>query len=121
MQQTAGSLAYHWFLALFLAITDRTFVAKRLYAFGLMFATLVFGGAASALIVFGAPIGSGIEGHVGLTGAAFTIIWIVVRWAVTIVLVMLLFSVYYYFGPNRQAPRWQWVSPGGAPSRCLAA
>jgi membrane protein len=21
--------------------------------------------------------------------------------------------VYYYFGPNRQAPRWQWISPGG--------
>jgi membrane protein len=45
--------------------------------------------------------------------AAFTIIWNVVRWALTIILITLLFSVYYFFGPNRETPRWQWVSPGG--------
>ena len=92
---------------------DRKFLAKRLYAFPLMLATLVIGGVSSALIVFGASIGSGIEGHVGLAGPAFTIIWNVVRWALTIVLITLLFSVYYFFGPNRESPRWQWVSPGG--------
>ncbi len=95
------------------APADRKFLAKRLYAFPLMAATLVIGGTASALIVFGAPIGSGIEGHIGITGTAFTVAWNVVRWALTIVLFTLLFSVYYFFGPNRQTPRWQWVSPGG--------
>jgi len=92
---------------------DRKFAAKRLYAFPLMLATLIIGGVASALIVFGEPIGSGIAGHVGVSGTAFTVIWTIVRWAVTIVLVTLLFSFYYFVGPNRETPRWRWVSPGG--------
>ena len=36
-----------------------------------------------------------------------------VRRAVTITLITLLFSGYYFFGPNRETPPWQWVSPGG--------
>jgi membrane protein len=75
---------------------DRKFVAKRLYAFPLMLATLV--------------IGSGIEGHIGITGTAFTVVWNVVRWAAAVVLITVLFSAYYFFGPNRETPRWQWVS-----------
>jgi membrane protein len=93
---------------------DRKFAARRLYAIPLMAATLVFGGIAAALIVFGASIGHGIEGHIGIAGTAFAVIWPVVRWVLAIVLITLLFSVYYFLGPNRETPRWQWVSPGGA-------
>ena len=93
--------------------TDRGFLAKRLFAFPLMVGTLVIGGFASALVVFGASIGTAIQGHMGLTESAFTVSWDVIRWAVTIVLVTLLFSVYYFFGPNHERARWQWVSPGG--------
>jgi membrane protein len=92
---------------------DRKFLPRRLYALPLMLATLVFGGVASALIVFGAPIARGIEGHIGIAGTAFAILWPVVRWVLAIILISLLFSVFYFFGPNREMPRWQWVSPGG--------
>lgn len=92
---------------------DRTFVAKRLWAGPLMLATLIFGGIASALIVFGAPLGSALEGHVGVAGTAFIVVWTVLRWVLTVIAISLLFSVFYYLGPNRETPRWRWVSPGG--------
>ncbi len=92
---------------------DRKFLVRRLRSFPLMLATIVIGGAASALIVFGQPVGQGIEGHIAVSGTAFGIGWTVLRWVVTIVLISLLFAVYYYYGPNRVAPRWQWVSTGG--------
>jgi membrane protein len=89
------------------------FVKKRLKAFVLILCTVVFGGLSSIFIVEGAPLGHSLSNLIGFHGIGFTIIWTVVRWVLTIILVSLLFSCYYYFGPNREIPSWKWVSPGG--------
>ena len=93
--------------------TNAKFAKKRIKALILMVCTVVFGGIASIFIVEGGPLGTGIESHLPVHGTAFLVVWPVVRWAITIILVSLLFSCYYYFGPNREFPKWQWVSPGG--------
>jgi membrane protein len=92
---------------------DRKFAGKRLIAFVLMSVTVILGGIAAALIVFGQPLGTGIAGHVPFAGTAFIAVWTMVRWLATIIVISLLFSVFYYLGPNRETPKWQWVSPGG--------
>jgi membrane protein len=93
---------------------DRKFLARRLRALPLMVATFVLGVSGACLIVLGAPLGAGIEGHVPLHGLAFTVIWTILRWAVTLILVSGLFSIFYYAGPNRQHPEWRWTTPGGS-------
>jgi membrane protein len=92
---------------------DRKFMARRLHAIPLMAATLVLGGIGAALVILGAPIGSGIEGHVPLHGYAFVVTWTIVRWVVTLIAITGLFSIFYFLGPNRESPRWRWVSVGG--------
>jgi membrane protein len=89
------------------------FVKKRTRALILMVSTVLLGGVASIFIVEGVPLGNAIEGHLPIHGTAFVVGWDIVRWALTIILISLLFSTYYYFGPNRESPKWQWVSPGG--------
>ncbi len=93
--------------------TNAKFLKKRLKALILMLCTVVFGGIASVFIVEGAPLGKEIGSLISFHGAGFNIVWEVVRWVLTVILVSLLFSCYYYFGPNRETPKWQWVSPGG--------
>ena len=94
-------------------VADRKFVAARVAGLVLMVATAILGGIGAALIVFGSSIGHGIEGHLSINHTAFVVLWTVVRWVGTLIVISVLFSVYYFFGPNRKAPRWQWISVGG--------
>ena len=91
---------------------DRKFLKKRLVAFELMLAMLVLGGAATALIVFGAPLGDTLRDNLPF-GRAFVVLWAIIRWAGGIAALTGLFATIYYLSPNRDTPRWVWVSPGG--------
>jgi membrane protein len=75
---------------------DRKFFAKRGVALLLIVAAALLGGVPSPIFTFGEST-----------------VFVVLGWALTIVAVMILFSIFYYFGPNRESPTWHWVSAGG--------
>ena len=89
---------------------DRKLVKKRGVALLLIVAAGILGGVASALIVFGKPLGQGL----GIPDSTpFVVLWTVVRWVLGLATLSVLFALFYYFGPNREKPRWTWISPGG--------
>jgi membrane protein len=91
---------------------DRPFLKKRLRAIVLMGVTAVLGGAATALIVFGQPLGEGLRGWLPFD-EAFVVAWTIIRWLAGLAVLTLLFATYFYLAPNRDSPRWVWLSPGG--------
>jgi len=81
---------------------DRKFVGKRAIALGLIVTTALLGGVPSPFFTFGdSPL------------------LLVLGWSLTVVAVVMLFSVFYYIAPNRDSPRWQWVSVGGIAGAAL--
>lgn len=91
---------------------DRPFVVQRVRALVLLVVTLALAGVATAMVVFGQPIGEAIRDRVPM-GGAFVVVWTVLRWVVALAAVTTLFASLYYLAPNRQTPRWAWISPGG--------
>lgn len=81
---------------------DRKFVGKRAIAMALILATALLGGVPSPFFTFGDSS-----------------LFLVLGWVFTIAAVVVLFSVFYYLGPNRDSPRWQWVSVGGVAGAAL--
>jgi membrane protein len=67
--------------------------------------------ALAVLIVFGGPLGQAVADKAGL-GGAFTLLWSIARWPIAFGAVLLLFGLIYYYAPNADHRRWQWVTPG---------
>jgi membrane protein len=75
---------------------DRKFVGKRAVAILLIIATGLLGGVPSPIFTFGEST-----------------FFVVLGWMLTIVAVVIMFSLFYYIAPNRESPQWQWVTGGG--------
>ncbi len=65
---------------------------------------------APVLLIFGPQLGSWLANGVGL-GEAFALMWNLIRWPVSIVLLMFGLALLYYFAPNAK-PSWRWITPG---------
>ena len=75
---------------------DRKFIGARGIALLLIVATGLLGGVPSPFFTFGDGL-----------------LLSVIGWVLTVIAVVLLFSIFYYLAPNRGKPTWQWVSAGG--------
>jgi membrane protein len=91
---------------------DRSFLAKRAIGAVLLVGGVILGGAASALVVFGSPIGTAIRDTAPISGDAFGTVWTMLRWVVALILINLLFTLLYYLAPNRPRTKWRWTSVG---------
>ena len=92
---------------------ERRFVAKRLVGMAMLGILVLLGGLASALIVFGQPVGNSIASALSVKGPVFDALLTAGRWVVAVLVISVLFAVFYRVAPNRQAPSWRWFSPGG--------
>ncbi len=66
--------------------------------------------AATVLLMFGPQLGNWLASEVGL-GDVFALVWNILRWPVTIMLLMIGLAILYYFAPD-VSQRWRWVTPG---------
>ncbi|WP_273843423.1 YihY/virulence factor BrkB family protein [Rubrobacter calidifluminis] len=65
---------------------------------------------ALGIVVFGASVGGGLAGLVGLNGV-FQTVWSVIQWPILACFVLLAFALVYYYAPA-VTQRWRWISPG---------
>lgn len=85
---------------------DRGLLGRRLMALPLLGITAGLGGVASVLLVLGGPLRQLLPG-------ALDPVLSLVRYGGSFVLVILLLSALYTFGPARDEAVWEWASPGG--------
>lgn len=88
----------------------RTFVKKKLVSIGLTVLLVLCIIGAFVLFVFGGGIGEWVADQAGL-GSVFTWAWQIARWPVAVLLIMVLLSLLYYFGPNVEQT-YRFVSAG---------
>lgn len=89
----------------------RSWVRKHITSVCLTLASSTVLITALALVLYGGKIAESVTQHLGM-GSGFTIAWLIVQWPLVILFMLLGFSLIYYFAPNLEEPKWEWVTPG---------
>lgn len=90
---------------------SRPWWKTRLVAVALTIALAVLIITALVLMFFGSAIAEKIAAGVGL-GAAFTFTWKILQWPLVLGVVLMAFSLIYYYAPDLRTRHWRWISPG---------
>ncbi|MHB2027605.1 MAG: YihY/virulence factor BrkB family protein [Acidimicrobiales bacterium] len=101
--------------------SDRSFISKRVVAAFLLLGGVTLGGSATALIVFGAPLGTLVQHALPFSGDTFPVLWTILRWVLALVLIHLLFLLLYFVAPNQLRGEWRWTSLGAIVATSLWA
>ncbi len=85
---------------------------RSFFRFNLIALVLTFGVIIGGLIVI--ALVAGLPAVLSGSGATATTRWVayVVEWPLLIIFVMGMLALLYRFAPNRDEPKWEWVSPG---------
>jgi len=89
----------------------RAWWKQKLTIIGLTLALAALIVIALVLVLYGGKIGQLLATHIGL-GDVFRIAWKVLQWPLSFAAMFLSFSIIYYFGPNLEERKWNWVTPG---------
>lgn len=66
---------------------------------------------AGLILVLSGDVARAVGNVIGLGDAAVTV-WLIVKWPVLAVIVVLVVAVLYYFSPNVKQPKFSWISGG---------
>lgn len=86
---------------------SRNFIKLRLVSMGLSLAFLIFGGVIVVLLILQ---GSALHALGVPTWMSDWFPWL--RWPLIVVIISVVLAVIYRYAPNRQEPKWAWVSWG---------
>jgi membrane protein len=89
----------------------RAWWKQKLTIIGLTLALAALIVVALVLVLYGGKIGQLLATHIGLSDV-FRIAWKVLQWPLSFAAMFLSFSIIYYFGPNLEERKWNWVTPG---------
>ncbi|HZI20452.1 MAG TPA: YihY/virulence factor BrkB family protein [Pyrinomonadaceae bacterium] len=90
---------------------SRPWWKAQLVALALTVTLVVLIMSALALLLYGHSIGLLLADRLGL-GATFTTVWAVLQLPFVLAFVLLAFALIYYFAPDVQQIKWQWITPG---------